>query len=819
MPVRKITRLLIPAILATTLAGVVYTRGFGWRLGAAPVPLEGNYSTEEGWIVGEIVRDIAEMSAYPATSPVEVTVAPVVNEAGKYRVAINGIAQSADLDLQREVWNPVAFSAVARTAMSAQPSPRQASVGSSIAVHVTLVDLTPASLISASASVSKVLETNMRDAPAHEAAALTLGAFALRESAARFGDTRWAMNRMTAHLAMANALAGGAAPDIDGRLAEAVLLTLANHQTRALTFLGRLTTPDASRAVDSWIRALRLRITQDWRAVPLPARATLIEKNEYFRARRATVRSTKGSVELERLGEQPDANWIRIMQSFSMGVEDGSLLTEALDWEVKESQEVYQGIHGRPLGWNVSGALNTPATRLVGEKGPEVLPWGAWAEFAQRHLSMFVGRTDAFYRHSLGSDAAADQEKRRLRSELGTLWMFPAATIWWTKRPRGVEADLHYINEAIDRSVANPERVPAMAWSFMETGAKFEPVRRGMPPARSWFMRPTPRAMYDAAARIKDSGHPLNVDDLTAMMRDAPYDYLLAGEYLTSKYGENPPYHEIIKVAGPRRDYDLRVLRSARQRVEDDTERLSLLRRSCEVSAAECIALGDEHAKKGRDDEAAASYERAFADPTLDAISMSNASGWLVAHYYRNRRIDPALKLAERSAKTQSFQGLVTLAYLYERLARWDDAEEVYQEAADHYDSPYQLIGFYYRAVNVRRQMAFQARLATALASVFPNGLVPVTTHAARPAHGVVITKDNDFVRNAGLQAGDIVVGLEGWRVDNLRQYHAINALFEHDVMKLTAWRGELAQITLKTPNRLMGVEFRTYPVEGWGEQ
>jgi hypothetical protein len=99
------------------------------------------------------------------------------------------------------------------------------------------------------------------------------------------------------------------------------------------------------------------------------------------------------------------------------------------------------------------------------------------------------------------------------------------------------------------------------------------------------------------------------------MMRDAPYDYLLAGEYLTTKYGDKPPYEEIIRVSGSRKDYDLRVLRLALQHVQDDGERLTLLRRSCEVSAAECIALGAEHAKRGRKDEAAASYRRAFADP------------------------------------------------------------------------------------------------------------------------------------------------------------------------------------------------------------
>jgi hypothetical protein len=339
-----------------------------------------------------------------------------------------------------------------------------------------------------------------------------------------------------------------------------------------------------------------------------------------------------------------------------------------------------------------------------------------------------------------------------------------------------------------------------------------------MPPARSWFMRPQPRAIYDAASRIKDSGHSLSLADLAAMMRDAPYDHLLAAEYLTRKYGEKPPYDEILKVAGPRKDYDLRVLRLALQHVSDDAERLLLLRRACEVSGAECIALGAEHASKNRDDDAAASYERAFADPSLDAVTMSNASGWLVSHYYRNRKTKPALQLAELSARTGSFQGLVTLAYLYERFERWDDAEEVYRQAATRYNNPSQLLGFYYRAVHHHKQTGLEPAWQQELARVFPDGLTAVPGDGP-PKRGVVVTRDNDVVRKAGLQAGDIIIGLEGWRVENYRQYSSINAFFENDVVKLTAWRGRPFDLTLRAPNRLMGVELRTYPIDGWGEK
>src|SRR5207248_4632893 len=58
---RRAARLLVLAVLITTLAGIVRQRGFGLHLGGAPAALRGPYATEESWIVGEIVRDITEM--------------------------------------------------------------------------------------------------------------------------------------------------------------------------------------------------------------------------------------------------------------------------------------------------------------------------------------------------------------------------------------------------------------------------------------------------------------------------------------------------------------------------------------------------------------------------------------------------------------------------------------------------------------------------------------------------------------------------------------------------------------------------------------
>ena len=95
-----------------------------------------------------------------------------------------------------------------------------------------------------------------------------------------------------------------------------------------------------------------------------------------------------------------------------------------------------------------------------------------------------------------------------------------------------------------------------------------------MPPRVAWFARPI-RVAVDAAVRVRESGHPRSVADLSAMIKDAPYDFPLASEYLTTKYGERAPYTEVVAALGPRMDYDLRALRLARRYAKTDVERLT----------------------------------------------------------------------------------------------------------------------------------------------------------------------------------------------------------------------------------------------------
>jgi tetratricopeptide (TPR) repeat protein len=630
------------------------------------------------------------------------------------------------------------------------------------------------------------------------------------------------MNRMTAHLAMATALRGSRTPGIDARLAEATLLALTDRQTRALAILDGLSTGktgDPDRAVSAWTRALRMRITDDWRQLADPAHATRLEQREYFRARRATtIRVSKGTAELERLGIAPDAEWVRIILSNSVGVEDASLITEAFDLERNEYEDVFMRMHGRAIGEKPAKALNAPASRCISDGAVHVLPWGAWAEFAQRHISMVIGRYDSFLRHSIGNRDQADMQQRVLERDLGDLWVFPMSTISWTKGPNGREADLRYINEAVDAVLSAPHRVPAVDWAFLETGTKYEALRRGIPPPGAWFVPAAPRAAYDASARVK-AGLLRTPADMAAIMDGAPYDVRLIDQYLTLKYGQKAPFEEIERLAGARMSYDVRPGAWALANLpEDDSRRVAILEASCRIAPGSCTDLGKDLAKRGRDDEAARAYEQAFADPALDAVAVSNQSRWLVEYYASHNRVGPALQLADRAASTGASEGLAVAGLLYERLGRTEEALSMYTRNSLSYDDPSDLLGFYYRDVEVRKKREYEAAWHDARMRVFPSGMFSTPMTDAKPSAGVHVAKVSESARRIGLRAGDIIVAVDGWHVMNLPQYYAVRAFAESGPLTLTVWRGKVADVRIA--NRLLRPVFdiENYPVQGWIE-
>jgi hypothetical protein len=788
----KVWRLLILTALLGVFAWTLYTRGLPGGFDAAPVALRTEYKTEHEWAIRESALDIEEMAAFAD------------------RRSPRPLPQM----LPDVPWDADAFVAHAEGSFGDAVAIVSSDVGF-IDVYPALTSLDVPTLIESSKTVSQMLAANMRNPRAHESAALVIGAFALRDAADVLTDVRWSLNRMTAHLAVAEALRPDDTRSPDGAIANVVLLALANHQARALAELGSLGSGSPPEPMNAWIRAMHLRITQDWRALPEPGTASRLEKLEYFRARRATVKRQRPSVQLAMVAEEIAADFMRIGQESYLGVEDARpFVGEGLELELEEARAAYRRMHGRAMPESLSEALNHRATRLIGD-GPQVLPWGAWAEFYQRHIGMHIGRVDNYLRLQLASNDSANQMKRTLDARLGQLTMFPVGTHRRTKGSQGTEADLAYLRDVIALTAKAPELITARSWKWFEMGAQYEPVAGHMPTAASWFTPPTAAVPFEAGLRHSEG---LRVNHgIEGLLDAAPRDTTLLTA-MAAGGPDEPAAKHARGLLAYHYDYDLRALESALPHMSSEAERMPLRRKACEISSRDCLQLASSMMFSGDEAGAAALYERLLVDPEIDAVTRSYEFHWPIMYFYRHGQIDKAIALAEEARQACRVCTYATRAWLNEQLGRLDEAEKDHYENSIEYKNHTGLIGFYYRRVKIDRNLAYETKWLKSLAERFPNGLQPEpVSMTGVPQTGVFVNKDSEYSRAAGIRAGDIIVGLDGWRVDDTYQYFAILTFKDDPTVSLTVSRGgQLVKIQATSPTRKFGTELQPHPMKGW---
>jgi hypothetical protein len=787
----RIWRLVILSILLAALAWTWLYRSPIGRSSAETAAIETPYKTEHQWAVRETAIDIERMAAY----------------AGK-RAARALPAQLPDVP-----WEPDAFAPLVAEAFGVGPS----SADFQVDQYPSLVSMDVSAFVDSSKAVSRALESNMRDPRAHESAALVIGAFALRDAADQFTDVRWALNRMTAHLAVARTLRQQSNVSPDGALAGVIFSTLSNQQARAIAELGALGTGTPPAPLNAWVRALTMRVNQDWRLLNDPASATRLEKFEYFRARRANVRRRRAAEDLNSVGEELSADFARLAQNGLLGVEDGHLfVVPALDLELDEARSAYQRLHGQPMPDDLAAALNHRASYLV-DPSPGVLPWGAWAEFYQRHIAMNIGMVDSRLRYSLGVAQEADAAKKAMVLQLGKLTSFPLGTLRWTKGNNATEADMTYVADVVELSKKAPELITQRAWVFFEAGSRSESVPETMPNPMTWFATATARVPFEAGVRNAE-GIRVRADDFDSVISAAPTDRVLLISAIEGA-GEDPASRRAHELLKRRHDFDLGAIDASLKHEKNDVVRAELQRKGCAISSRDCVALARTLVVLKRDEEAVKEYERGFADTETDQVAFAAEAGWLVEHYRKNGRVMEARSLAERAARVGSAAGHQVRAELLDRLGEYNKAEEDFGYNALNYGQRADLLAFYYRRVEVAHDEAYRPKWNKWLAEVFPDGLQPEpTSMTGTPKSGVFVYEDSDRSKKAGIRAGDIIVGLEGFRVDNVEQYRAINRFFEQERVKLTLWRGTLIKVDAEATNRLFGTNIQTHPLKGWIE-
>jgi S1-C subfamily serine protease len=100
---------------------------------------------------------------------------------------------------------------------------------------------------------------------------------------------------------------------------------------------------------------------------------------------------------------------------------------------------------------------------------------------------------------------------------------------------------------------------------------------------------------------------------------------------------------------------------------------------------------------------------------------------------------------------------------------------------------------------------------------MFRGGIQPMAVEMkTRPATGVFVEKDSYWSRTAGLRAGDIIVGIDGLKVENFEQLDAVLWFKpEAKTYQFTAWRGVLFTVDIPANH---GMTLKTHPLKGWIE-
>jgi hypothetical protein len=737
-------------------------------------------------------------AAQPAPSPAPGASKPATEQAwiiASVTAAIEGMSGKTSLpaaSIADHVWSPATYRAAAEAAFA------PAAADADLDVRAALVDLTSEVLIAQNERVSMALESDMRRPAAHEAAALLVGAFALRESAGWLYDVRPSLSRMAAHLAVARALRRPAADEtLDGTLAR-VLTALAGLQRDAKVMVDAIEPKAASDADRSWVRALRLRITGDWRS-KLPPGSPLVVQLEYARAIRERVGMAAFLDYVDGVGPDDGVDWARIAFFDGLSIEAGHRFTPqqiAAEW--RETAFVWIAMNGRQRPPDpaelVLGLDARPAASPVYRSGAwvkvRVLDWGMWAAHQQRHLAhAFIAR--AHFARQLGDDDLYDEILEAVADQYMVLRLFPIVLRWMAEDSEEYELALAGARSLVRET---PEDVPQRAWTMLLDTPRYMSRAGAFPLDHAWFTPAVPEGTaFELSARSLRSGapRPPTREQAARWAREMPYDHWTQWSNQWYAVDGKPSLGNLVAAFGPLLEYDespiVKLLDHLNMTI-DQAIRLSgslcsFVRENCDRLAG-FLLLADRKA------EAAQVYDE-WADKARDRVGVANGVTWLFRYHVSHGGAARAEALARMAEDVGSRRGTELLAEWHERRGEYAETETLLKGIVDRYDNSEPLGGFLMRRALATRDEQLQTSAAEMLRDAFPHGPQRVVPHAlpATASDGVRFASFGPQTQSLGFEQGDIIVAVDGWRVHHMSQYSVALRFSLDENMTFTVFR------------------------------
>jgi len=803
--------------------------------GISPAAQASPFQTESQFIVSAIVSDLAEQITYATSRRVPGADGSIVTVSEKegspidapvfecqVRLGTNQSPLKTDVVVDGAIWSPAVYRAIAgEMARAAGLTPTEKAAAEDKALISKLTDMDPATIEKENQRLSVALESDFTNPELHEEAALLLGAFCLREHSGRFYEMRAPLSRITAHLAMASLLRGTHSWGINGRIAEAMLLTLIGVRAPAMERLEGFDAEDP--ALGPMVRALRVRNTGDYRPLavrenrsPLESFCCFFAQADYASVASAWARLT----DQERL----TIDFVRAANELGYSVEMGHHLSEgAITVELEETAAIYELWHHEKLNRrDLAAALNQApegcfSTGADRKGRVRVIGWGQWAMFLQRHLCHAVQQDYWFLNGKLGVPDAAQKFAGQAGKQFGELWLYPFVS-------RMICSDATTYRQALDDAsrvaTETPQLVPTECWNWFGSKPKFAAMYRPLSPSRisEWHRHnPPPGTTYALGPRLT---HPNLIErpDAVAFLEKlhdlAPYDCRISLLILGKKYNDQPTYEQAAAMLKEVLPYSVTALRAVAFTVHDKpAEYQKLMLRAAEIDP-ECFYDLANYAEAHISEDKGSEYlEKACAlDP--DTVRVSNRATWRVEYFLKKGQTEKARDIADAAAETYSATGLRAKGIFCERTGNPGEAFDWYSKIESRYNDPAPLMSFCIRHQVKTGDRRFEREVKRRLGKLFPNGIekAALADFSGPPADGVLIQRENDLIKAVGLRAGDVIVGVYGIRVHDFHQYEYGRELKSTPELELIVWQGKgYRELKPKVPGHKFGVGFGSY--------
>jgi len=826
-------RLLCAILFATVWEGC---KPENHKSGTFPQTSVTSVRNESESIIREISMDIAEELYYAKTATVpeeryfsvticEENIKPASIPLYKVCIAFtdNSKPLTVPLNIESSIWSPDSYarlvSEIARSIKLSPPVSKSA-FGDSALMDALLTG-SAEQLEQSNIRLSQSLKKDFTNGALHEEAALVLGFFALREHSGRFFDVRSILSRMTAELALARYFSNTNVLGINGMMAEAVSLTMMNRQIDALTQLDKI--PTNNPVLSRLVRVLRARNSDDYRPLREEMNPTALETTQLYLC-------------MVRCGATA-AGWAKLPPPFRFRADSLRVTTEgdfsqemgeqyssaALTSELEEASEIYPISQGeRPKLDSLIRSLNCcpdPVFWSTSAKEPQfrIIGWGQWAAFFQRHLCHAIETSFTLLRNNPSDNELASRFESDCDARYSSLLLYPFVKVCIrTNSSRSNETLLEIEKLAASR----PELISPACWAefqkYEQLKHSFQQTRTG-PTEIVWSSQAVPYGTaYDIAAILETlRGTPRyvcisNIEQLRVL---APYDRDLTQALLDLRYNRRPTREQALDLYKPVLPYSAYALQILAGTIADNTaECEKTLRAAASINPLCYLTLGDYAVRRGDMDSAVAYYDQG-CNAHLDSARSARYAVIRVEYHFKHGDPGGAVRVIDQTPAS-SEPGLLARARYFELNTNWDKAFTFYREVESSYSNSTPLINFCTTYQFRTGDSRFDEELRRRLTLLFPEGLRNDSLESLEtpPTDGVLVKQENKTTLSFGIREGDIIVGVDGFRVQNFPQYaYCLHSTNRVD-MDLTIWhQSKYIKIRASPPNHRFGVEMANY--------